>query len=56
MTVNALLDEYRALLGDALFALENIGVEPDLCERIRDVLRTGDNPNIERGIMDELPW
>lgn len=48
------------LLSDALFALENIGVEPELCERIRAVLKAA-NPHtyVERGdtkLFDEMQF
>ena len=53
-------EDLLTLLGDALFALEDTGSYPDLCERIRAVLRA-ENPhsNVERGdtkLFDEMPF
>jgi len=52
-------DDLLTLLGDALFALENMGIEQDLCERIREVLKAQgtQSSNVERGnIFDEMPF
>jgi hypothetical protein len=47
------------LLGDALFALEDTGAYPELCERIRAVLKAQgtQSSNVERGdtkLFDEM--
>lgn len=50
------LDHLLTLLNDALFALENIGVEEDLCERIREVLREEHPPDHVTPYYDEIPY
>jgi len=51
-------DNLLNLLADSLFALESIGVEEDLCERIRQVLREErpEESPVQHGIWDEMPW
>lgn len=50
-------DTLLSLLCDALVALENIGSEPELCERIREAIREDVPPDtVQRGIVDDLPW
>lgn len=57
----AMTEDLLTLLSDALFALENMGIEQDLCERIREVLKAQgtQSSNVERGdskLFDEMPF
>ena len=48
------LETLLTLLGDALFALENVGVEEELCQRIRAVLKRESGEEAVTRVDDDL--
>jgi len=48
------LETLLTLLGDALFALENVGVEEELCQRIRVVLKRESGEEAVTRVDDDL--